>query len=302
LDQLVEELAAARADDTVPRVLTVDQVWVQQNGRVQLVDSAPDGATLGPPITPENEEARCLDLLRQVACLSLEGAAPPPGAALSSIRAPLPEHARRLLDRLVGVTNTYTKLAELQEDLQATHDQPTEIDAGLRAGHLAVLAAFLTPLVLAMFLSGLLMADILGVADERGAAQPEHYSAVTWLVLAVCAAAAALAILGSAALRPGYSYTLMGITVVDDAGRRISFVQSALRAALFWLPIVLVLLTASWWPRIVLGHPSLFAYLISWLACWGVVVVVFLAYLAAALLYPARSLHDRIAGAWLVPK
>jgi hypothetical protein len=56
-----------------------------------------------------------------------------------SIWAPVPEHASRLLDRLLGARAPYEKVEQLQADLAATADRPTEVNRSMRAGHLAFL-------------------------------------------------------------------------------------------------------------------------------------------------------------------
>jgi uncharacterized RDD family membrane protein YckC len=134
LTQLAEELCAAELDGTLPSSLTVDQVWVQADGRLQLLDVAVSGT---------ERQGDALSLLRDVAILSLEGN-PRPAGDVGSIRAPLPRYAARLLDRLVGAAAPYQTVQEFQGDLTATADKPTAISRGRRLAHLAVLAALLS--------------------------------------------------------------------------------------------------------------------------------------------------------------
>src|SRR5207244_9642454 len=93
LEQTARELTAAQADGTLPAILTLDQVWVQPDGRVQLLDS---------PLELSAEAGLVsLDLVRQATALALEGAPRPPDALAWPIRAPLPGHAERMLGRLM---------------------------------------------------------------------------------------------------------------------------------------------------------------------------------------------------------
>jgi hypothetical protein len=73
LEALAAELAAACADDTLPRRLSLEQVWIDAASRVQLLDLP----LRFPEIVHENPEPqrRALDLLRQVAARTLEGKA-----------------------------------------------------------------------------------------------------------------------------------------------------------------------------------------------------------------------------------
>src|SRR5262249_18698558 len=116
----------------------------------QLLDTPfPD---LTPDATPQPEvtdSARALGLLREVAVLALEGRLQPKGPG-EPVHAPVPAHAVSLLDRLAAVGQPYQGVEQFQADLIAIRNQPTEINAGLRTGHLALLLAFLYPILLMM--------------------------------------------------------------------------------------------------------------------------------------------------------
>src|SRR5262249_33845796 len=53
-------------------------------------------------------------------------------------------------DRLMGVEQPYESLDQLQWDLIDIQGQPTEVTVSLRTGHLALMVAFLYPLLLMM--------------------------------------------------------------------------------------------------------------------------------------------------------
>jgi hypothetical protein len=87
LEQLADELGEARADGTLPPVLTVEQVWLRPDGQVLLLD-APPGE---PDSTPANAlpgmgEEQSLALLRQTAVLLLDRDEKPSFAPLGPIR------------------------------------------------------------------------------------------------------------------------------------------------------------------------------------------------------------------------
>jgi hypothetical protein len=87
LEQLADELAAASADGTLPRILTVDQVWVRPGGQTLLLD-APPGEPQGAPaeVVPAADQARSLALLRQTAVLLLDRDEKPSFSPLGPVR------------------------------------------------------------------------------------------------------------------------------------------------------------------------------------------------------------------------
>ena len=141
IDQLAEELAAAEADGTLPATLTTGQVWVQSDGRVQLLDLSASAANSDPPAGPAPPS---LTFLARTAVLALEGKPRPAEAPPAAVRAPLPPHASRILDRLAGTGRPYEILAQFRSDMAATAERPTEVTRPRRLAHLAVLTAFLS--------------------------------------------------------------------------------------------------------------------------------------------------------------
>ncbi len=143
LEQLTTELIEADRDQTLPETLTVQQVWVQTDGRAQLLDSPLDVSALQ-EAGGTNKVEPGLALLQQVAVWILEGRARAGESRPLSIRVPVPGHACRILDRLLGVVpDSYARVEQFQEDLTATHERPTEVTRAQRAAHLALLSAVL---------------------------------------------------------------------------------------------------------------------------------------------------------------
>jgi hypothetical protein len=134
LTQLTEELSAAQSDGTWPWSLAIDQVWIQGDGRLQLLDV---------PMSSNESEGDALPLLAEVAVLSLEGKARTEAEKRRRVHAPLPVHAAELLDGLVGPGKPYRKLRTFREDLADTADLPATVNRRRRFGHLALLATLL---------------------------------------------------------------------------------------------------------------------------------------------------------------
>jgi uncharacterized RDD family membrane protein YckC len=120
LESLTDELAAGCADGTLPASLGVGQVWVEPDGRAQLLDTAlTDEPGAAEPAAASDQE-RALALLRRVAVLVLEGRPRDPQAPPVPLHSPLPPNARRPLDRLVAGQPGYETVEQWQADLAAT--------------------------------------------------------------------------------------------------------------------------------------------------------------------------------------
>jgi hypothetical protein len=150
LEQLSDELVAACRDKTLPRSLTVDGIWAQVNGRVQLVETQLDPPGNWPNGSANSDQDAALLLLRQVAELTLEGRARPAEQPATAIQAPVPRHAGPLLDRLLLADGPpFGSVKEFCAELAGTRDQPQEVTSDQRAAHLALsTAAFFLPLVM----------------------------------------------------------------------------------------------------------------------------------------------------------
>jgi hypothetical protein len=142
LEQLTDELAATCADGSLPPTLDIGQVWVQGNGQVVLLDMGVGPAAEGGAGAGSDQE-RTLALLGQAAILLLEGRPRPAGSPPAPIRAAVPAHAARLLQRLLGVGEPYRHVGQVQADLSDTRDRPRAVTRTRRAAQLAVLAGFL---------------------------------------------------------------------------------------------------------------------------------------------------------------
>jgi hypothetical protein len=295
LEQLSEELQSAAADGTTPAALNLEQIWVQQNGRVQLADWMPEATGSTPMLNLDaTPEARGLDLLRRVAVLALEGEARAKDAPPTPIRAPLPEHARQILDRLLGVTQPYEHLADVRADLAVAGETPAEVDATLRAGQLAVLAAALVPSLAAMFL--------LGVAVDQFLGESLSYTALAWTAILPSLLIPMGWLLWIGLFRGGFSFPMMGLSLVNGVGQPPSLAQCVLRSTAMWLPVVLLAASAYLWPVWIDERDPKQYFIWAWLGCWAAVGLTFVIYLALVLMYPSRSGHDALADTYVVPR
>jgi eukaryotic-like serine/threonine-protein kinase len=154
LEQLADELAFSCKDDCLPRPLTVDKVWVESSGKVQLVDvSLSNGGKLISQVAGSSLQQEAFELLGKVAAITLEGQLRAGDPQPTPLRAPLPQFARTILDKLfLGLPRPYTDVKEIQRDLVAVGEKPQEVTSSQRGTHLSLLSTIISVPVLIMFL------------------------------------------------------------------------------------------------------------------------------------------------------
>ena len=297
LDELAEELDAACHDGTLPRMLTIDQVWILPDGLVQLLDAPIQGASEDVDSTAttcerdaDNDQLRALDFLSRVAVTALEGVDRPTADTGDAIRVPLPVHASRVLDGLLNREGPYAAVAEFRHDLESIRSRPTEVSRRLRAGHLA-LTALLVNVPFGGFLLLLLIVPLrLLFADSMA---EDFNGAVT---LAAIAVNFSFWVVWSFLSSGGYAFTRGSIALCQADGRRATNLQCGLRALLVWTPIAgiyaLSILVARWQPAFAALYFTLF----------GIGTALLPLYVVLALVNPKRGLHDWIVGTYLVPR
>jgi len=121
-----------------------------------------------------------------------------------------------------------------------------------------------------------------------------------WMLAVVTAAFTAafvgvLALVGSLVARGGFTFRPFGAALVTKDGSQASRFRVFLRAFVAWSPILLVCL-------LIVKGPNLSKASVSQTLLQTAVLAVFLAGAIWALLHPARSIQDRIAGTWIVPR
>jgi hypothetical protein len=158
LEQLVEELRAAEEDGTMPPTLGLDQLWVEPNGRLQLLDFSPLHVTRQKSRTP-------MALLREISSLALEGRA---RNSQGMIRAPVPPHAAPILNRLF-TDGGYPTLSDIQRELNETQHNRPEVTPAIRTAHIGIQAAIVSVALLMMFLLTFCMGLLLNrtALDQR---------------------------------------------------------------------------------------------------------------------------------------
>lgn len=300
LEDLAEEMGAACGDGTLPDSLGVDQVWVQSDGRVQILTAPllkPEipvvSAVVGGAADYVDEQTRALGFLREVAITALEGAARPCARARDAIHAPLPGYAMHVLDGLFEGRSRCWDVEGFRQELESVRDQPAEVTRLRRFVHLAVTLVLLNlPLWAPCMLVGVPFAILWETAQAPERARDVGEFVGVGIFVGACWA---VWIVWAFAFRGGIAYWRGGITLRRADGRKASRLQCAFRAFLVWTPIVCLqalALTAAW---LLPSLPELY------FGIWGLGAVLLPLYVVLALLKPQRLLHDRIAGTYPVP-
>jgi hypothetical protein len=106
--------------------------------------------------------------------------------------------------------------------------------------------------------------------------------------------------------RGGLSYRVVNLDLVRADGRPALRVQCAWRALLAWAPVTGLLVLSLWlqgrfWSGWYEGGAPVWQHSLA-TALWYAALALLAVYAAAALARPTRSLHDRLAGTYLVPR
>ena len=153
LEQLAAELIVAEDDGNTVWRPVVEQVWVEPNGRLQVLDFPIPTGSRGNELTPLPMSGDPSAFVRHVASLALEGK---PRHVAGRLRAPLSVSASQITDRLFGVDGRgYDRLEAFAKDLVDSHTHPTQVTGGMRAAQVSVQALLQGVGVITMvFLSG----------------------------------------------------------------------------------------------------------------------------------------------------
>jgi hypothetical protein len=291
LEDLTEELQASCQDGTLPPTLTVDQVWLDPRGRVQLlVTPLLDKAEQIDRAPPGDNHYRALALLGEVAILGLEGQPRSEDGAPTGIRTPLPCHAADIINRLLaippgaGVVSgaPYRTVDEVQQDLAATQAEPVEITRWMRARQMARSAVYsFVPLCLVAFLAGVLFAVLTGQGE--GFLTPVH---ILLLLLVLCVPVC----------------VLIGVF----RGTSIAVVRADGRKASRWRRLGRVLLAGGFVVSVFvlggIGETVAENALRPGLALIGLALALLGGYVFLMLRTPDRAPHDYLTKTYLVPK
>jgi hypothetical protein len=178
IEQLLEELQAAQTDHTLPEVLTIEQVWIDATGRVQVLD-----CPLGYKTAPTAPADPALALVQSTTALLLTGSATP-----GPVEAVLPPPARAWVDQLMA-RPSFAEVPTAHAALKPLLDEPACVTRPWRAGTLG-LSAGLNALGVVMMVLGALTfladavkykADVIARTDTVLPLLTDEAQLQTWL-------------------------------------------------------------------------------------------------------------------------
>jgi uncharacterized RDD family membrane protein YckC len=266
LHDLAAEVWAATGDDTLPSVLSLDQVWITKQGHAVLLDEP------WPEVGTSSERIPVGDLAGQQHFLSAVA------ARVDSTRLPL--HARPVLQNLAA--GKFEKLSFLTGNLRGLLDKPAEVSPRVRAGSVFMLPVYIWIMVF--------------VGYEQGGVQPQLSLSASAVWIALTTALVVLGIIAVVQLfefpfRTTASHSIFRLAVINAKGERASVSNLLLRWAIIWIPLAVPMLAVVRLAPRAQGIPSVFALVLLLLWIGGAIY---------AVVHPYRGLQDRLAGTWVV--
>jgi hypothetical protein len=291
LSDLADEIAAGLDDASLPS-LHVSRVWIDRDDRARIVDWSAPG-TGRPVFDPEAAApglASAQRLLYAVSVGALLGI-PPDTVTDRHPETPLPMPARTLL--LALRDGKFTTTAALRDGVAAAVHVPAVFPKPRRAAQIGVTA--ILPIVLTAITVGTLLFSAKG-NGLAGLSSP----AMLWAVALASASGmllvvAPFALIGALVTGSGFTLRWFGAALVNRRGERASRLRALWRAIVTWsLACAVAMLfsktdTAGYVDLRVLALQTAGIALVIGAAIWTV-------------LHPSRSIQDRLAGTWLVPR
>ena len=288
---LAEALHAWPEDRLTPTTLDLSRIWITAEGRAKLLDFPAPGTTQtgrAEDVALEKNKAMteaCRRgtpsgywlanlFLRQVAVSAMEGRSLTLAESMHSpISTPLPLHAHSLLETLKCTDGEL-----LEGTIRSISEQPGFVSFPKRLGLLAG-SGFLT-----CFSLGGGLVELMAGRDSLTDVLEKSSSASLFAIVP----SAVLALV----FRDGFLWRNLEVAVVTKDGSVASRLRLFCRTLVSWSPILLSFGILN--SRLLEGPVS------TWSVC--ALLVIFFVGAVSALLKPDRSLQDRLAGTWLVPR
>lgn len=296
LESLSRELKTAADEKSLPDILHSEQVWIQPDGRILLLDESAEPVAAVPPspIAETHVEDPSLEFLRQTAILALEGRHRTAKDQWLPIQAPVPVHARTILDRLLvtgkETQKAYATVDALAQDLGSTRLLPSAVTRRHRIIHLVLMSLFLwLPLgFLLMMVYEIVFSTSIVDYDESGGPPNVAVTAGNLVIMAIVLPIWAFL------TRNGIGYGLAGIYQRQRDGKPIARWRAVLHSILKWAPFLALLAVALVFAHDVQHH----TWAVGLAIAAGLLPV---GYAVLAIWQPTRSLFERVTGIYLVP-
>jgi hypothetical protein len=266
LHDLASELWEASRDKTLPASLSLDHVWITEQGFAVLLDRPWPRVDRSAEFIPVTDLEGRQRFLRTVAeCADTTS---------------LPLHARRVLQNLTE--GKFEKLSFLTGTLRGLLDRPAEMNRPIRAASIFLMPSYIWILV---FVG--LYRDFQKIQDWSGSLG----TFVAFSLLGLLAGIALIQLI-EVPFRTTVSQNIFRLAVIDKTGHLARRPKVLLRWAFTWLPLIPFLILVMMWIESEKITPALIlsvALILVWIG--GAVY---------AALHPCRGLPDRFAGTWVV--
>jgi hypothetical protein len=289
LADLAREVAAGLDEGLLPP-LHARRVWIDRDDRGRILDwtnPGSGGASFDADLAPPDLQS-AQRLLYAVAVGALLGI-PPDAAHDRNPDAPLPMPARKVLLSLRGGACKTT--AALTEGIAVALNTPAVFPKSRRAAQIGVCA--LLPIVTAaVTIGGILFGGEKGVAALQSPAM--LWAIGLAVVSGMLVVVAPFALFGAFVMRGGFTLRGFGAAMVNRRGEPVSRFRAVWRAIVTWSPACAL---------IFLFGKSDSTTIDPWvLAVQTLGVGLFVAAAVWTALHPSRSIQDRLAGTWIVPR
>jgi hypothetical protein len=261
LHDLASELWSATSDGTMPSALSLDHVWITDQGRAVLIDRP------WPQVKSPAERLAVADMAGQQRFLATVA------SAVEWTGVPL--HARPVLQNLAD--RKFEKLSFLAGTLRGLLDKSAEVGRAVRAGSIFVLPVYVW------------IAVFLGYSHDK----PWDASLVSTAVIIALVVLTGIAVvqLLELPLRCTAGQHVFRLAVVNDRGQLATAAHLLARWGSVWLPLLIpiafVWLLGAQTPAVATTVAA--ALLLAWIAA-----------ALYAVAHPHRGLHDRLARTWIV--
>jgi hypothetical protein len=296
ISDLAREMAAGIEEGSLPPLASA-AVWIGRDDRARIVEWRRSDRTLS---RIEGETADLADaqrLLYRVAVAALLGVTMEQAASRPPAT-PIPISARGLLLSLKDAK--FLSASALIEAVSAAVATPAAYSRGRRGSQIAATVAF--PVLMGI----IAVAGVIWIGRNR-ASMPdasEAFALATWTglwLVAIASAAGSFVVtiffsaLGAIVTGSGFTFRPFGGALVNARGQRASRLRAVWRAAVTWTPmcVTFILIKLS---------PDPPAYRLDLLILQTALIGLIAAAAVWAVYHPSRSIQDRLAGTWIVPR
>lgn len=266
LHDLASELWNASRDKTLPDAISLDHVWITEQGFAVLLDRPwPRVDQLAESIPVTDLEGRQRFLRAVAECADTTS---------------LPVHARRVLQNLTE--GKFEKLSFLTGTLRGLLDRPAEMNRPIRAASIFMMPFYIWVLV------------FVGLYQDFQKIQGWSGSLGTFVAFSLLGVLVGIALIQliEVPFRTTVSQNIFRLAVIDTSGQPARRSRLLLRWTFAWLPLIPFLIMVIVW----IGNGRMTAALILSVA----LVLVWVGGAIYAALNPCRGLPDRFVGTWVV--